>query len=72
MQATSNVVRKYGAKVAAVPAMLGLGMGQVMAAVPVDVTTALTDAKTDVGTIALGVLLVFVAIFAFKVLKRAF
>jgi len=72
MQATSKLVRKYGAKVAAVPAMLTLGMGQVLAAVPTDATTALADAKTDVATIALAVLLIFVAIFSFKVLKRAF
>lgn len=72
MQMTRNVIRKYGAKIAAVPAVLAASAGSAMAAVPADVTTALGTAKDDVGVIALGVLLVFVAIFGFKVLKRAF
>lgn len=63
-----NVIKKLGAGVT----LLAASAGSAMAAVPADVTTALGTAKDDVGVIALGVLLVFVAIFGFKVLKRAF
>lgn len=63
-----NVMEKVGAGLA----LVSMGIGSAMAEVPEGVTTALTEAKTDVGTIATAVLLVFVAIFGFKILKRAF
>lgn len=68
----SNITRAVRNKYSAGAASLGLLSSQAMAAVPTEVSTALDTAKTDVGTIALAVLLIFVAIFAFKVLKRAF
>lgn len=45
-------------------------VGQAFAAVPVDVTTALTDAKTDGVTVATAVLVAVVAIYAFKLMRR--
>ena len=47
-------------------------IGSAMAAVPADVTTAMTDAKADVLTIGGAVLLVIVAIAGFRYMKRAF
>ena len=41
------------------------------AAVPADVTTAITAAVTDVGTVGAAILGVIVAIMAFKWLRRA-
>lgn len=52
----------------------GLGLllsGGAFAAVPADVSTALTTAATDAGTAAGLVLLVMVAIFGFRAIKRA-
>ena len=48
-----------------------LSPAAVMAAVPADVTTALTDAKADAIVVATAVLVVIVAIFAFKLMRRA-
>lgn len=41
------------------------------AAVPADVTTAISTAGTDAATIGAAVLVAIVGIFAFKLLKRA-
>lgn len=43
----------------------------VFAAVPADITTALTDTKADAITVATAVLVVIVAIFAFKLMRKA-
>ncbi len=45
--------------------------GQAYAAVPADVTTALEDAKTDAMTVGGLVLVVIIAIAAFKFIRRA-
>jgi hypothetical protein len=45
--------------------------GSAFAAVPAAVTTALADAGTDAATVATAVLVVIVAIYAFKLLRRA-
>lgn len=42
-----------------------------MAAVPAGVTTAITEAGTDVATIGGAVLVVIVGLFGFRMLKRA-
>lgn len=42
-----------------------------MAAVPTEVTDALTAAEADVATVAGGVLLVVVAIFGFLMIRKA-
>lgn len=41
------------------------------AAVPEAVTTAITGAGTDAGTVGAAVLVVIVAIFAFKLMRKA-
>lgn len=53
------------------PAVVLAPVSSVFAAVPADVTTALTDAKADAITVATAVLVVIVAIFAFKLMRRA-
>ena len=45
--------------------------GQVHAAVPAEVTTALADAKTDGLVVAGAVLVVIISIAAFKFIRRA-
>lgn len=45
--------------------------GQAYAAVPADVTTALEEAKTDAMTVGGLVLVVIIAIAAFKFIRRA-
>lgn len=62
-----NKVQKLG--LASIPMVLA---GQAMAAVPEEVTTALATSKTDVGTVAAAVLLISVAILAFRYIRRAF
>lgn len=57
-------------KIAAVGTSLAVMSGQALAAVPADVTTALTDAKADGVTVATAVLIAVVAIFAFKLMRR--
>lgn len=58
-------------RLALIPAFL-LATGQAaFAAVPAGVTTALTDAETDVTTIGVAVFAVMVAIVIFKWFRRA-
>lgn len=66
-----NVAKRYGAKVAAGGSMLVAGAGSAFAAVPADVTTALTDAKGDATTVAGVVIGIIVAIAAFLYMRRA-
>lgn len=58
-------------RVASFGVVLALGAGQAMAAVPAAVTTALEDAKTDGVTVAGVVLVVIIAIAAFKFIRKA-
>jgi len=55
---------KYGVTLAAVAA------GNAMAALPASVQTDLDAVKADVGTIGAAVLLVVIAILAFKMLRK--
>jgi len=48
-----------------------LGAGSAMAAVPVSVTTAISDAGADAGVIGAAVLVVIVGIYAFKLMRKA-
>lgn len=45
--------------------------GSVFAAVPTEVTTAMTDAKTDALAVAALALIIVISIAAFKYMKRA-
>lgn len=58
-------------KLAAVGTSLTLAGGQAFAAVPAEVTTALTDAKTDSLVVAGLALVIIIAIAAFKFMRRA-
>ncbi len=48
-----------------------LATGSAFAAVPTEVTTALSDATGDAATIGAGVLVLIVGIAAFKYMRRA-
>lgn len=57
-------------KIAAGTSALVLSAGSAFAAVPADVTTALSDAKTDGIVVATAVLVAIVAIYAFKLMRK--
>lgn len=49
---------------------LAASTGSAFAAVPMDVTTALTDAKADGITIATAVFVAIVAMYAFRLMRK--
>ncbi|PKM26729.1 MAG: hypothetical protein CVV09_05000 [Gammaproteobacteria bacterium HGW-Gammaproteobacteria-13] len=57
--------------VTSLSSVLALSAGQAFAAVPTEVTTALGDAKADGLTVAGLVLVIIIAIAAFKFIRRA-
>jgi hypothetical protein len=62
-----NTLMKY-----LLPVMALFGITSVSyAAVPANVTTALTDLLTDAGTIAAAVFIVYVSILAFNYFRKA-
>lgn len=58
-------------KLAALGTSLSVVGGNALAAVPAEVTTAMTDAKADSLTVAGLALIIIIAIAAFKYMKRA-
>ncbi len=52
-------------------ALTTASVGSAMAAVPVTVTTAISDAGADAATVGAAVLVVIVGIYAFKLLRKA-
>lgn len=54
-----------------VAGVAALAAGSAFAAVPTEVTTALSDAKTDGVTVATAILVAVVAIYAFKLMRKA-
>lgn len=56
--------------IASLLAALSMFLGQAFAAVPADVTTALTDAKADSTTVAGLALIIIVAVTAFKYMRK--
>lgn len=66
-----NVIDNATGKVVAVGTGLAVTTGQAFAAVPADVTTAMTDAKTDSLAVAALALIIVISIAAFKYMKRA-
>ena len=64
-------MKKLQAKRLALLAALTALSVNAFAAVPAEVTTAITTAKTDSETVASAVLVVIVGIFAFKLLRKA-
>lgn len=53
-------------------AALVSGAGSVLAAVPADVTTAVTDMKTDGMAVAVAVLVAIIAVMAIKFIRKGF
>lgn len=52
-------------------APLSLAAGSVFAAVPTEVTTAISDGKADMLTVAGLMLAVFIALVGFKLIRKA-
>lgn len=59
------------ARLALIPAALMASMGSAFAAVPADVTTELTTAKTDVMAVGALVFAIAIGIILFKWFRRA-
>ena len=58
-------------KIISAVAFASVSIGSAMAAVPADVTTALTDMKTDGVTVATLVVVAGLVVFGIKFLRRA-
>lgn len=65
------MLSKIKGQLVGVIALLATGVSSVQAAVPAEVTTALTDAKADAITVAGTVLVIIIAISAFLYMRRA-
>lgn len=57
-------------KIASGVTLVSVPIASAFAAVPTDVTTALTDAKADGLTVGAAVLVAIVAMYAFKLMRR--
>lgn len=57
-------------KLSVLAAVLFCGVGSAMAAVPTDVTTAISTAGTDAATVAGAVFVAIVGIFAIKLMRK--
>ena len=57
-------------KIAAAVFVVGLSVGNAMAAVPADVTTAIEAAKTDGTTVAVAMLVLAAAFLGFHIIRR--
>jgi hypothetical protein len=72
LQVTRNVCRKYGAKIAAVPAAFAFTLGQAHAALPEAVSTEIGTAKTDMLAAAGLVIAAMVAVWGLMKLASKF
>ena len=70
--AVTTVNRWADAKVGSVTALAVAGATSAHAAVPADVTTALTDMKADALVVAGLVLVAVIAVVAFKFMRKGF
>ena len=67
----NNVAKWARAKVAAVGALALVGANTAMAAVPADITSAISDMKDDGVTVATAFVVAIIAVAAIKFLGRA-
>ena len=67
-----NRFKSLSARLALVPAATLAAAGAAHAAVPADVTAALGDMKTDALVVAGLVLVAFIAVAAFKFMRKGF
>lgn len=65
-------MRKIQTRLALVPAAVLASAGSAFAAVPADVSTALTDMKADALTVAGLVIVALIAVMAFKFMRKGF
>lgn len=64
------MLKKIAGVVVSVPAVAGLAIGQAYAAVPTEVTTAMTDMKSDGVAVATAFLVAAIVIAAFMFMRR--
>lgn len=65
-------MQKIQTRLALIPAAVLASAGSAFAAVPADVTTALTDMKADALTVASLVTVALIAVMAFKFMRKGF
>ena len=65
-------MQKIQTRLALVPAAVLASAGSAFAAVPAEVSTALTDMKADALTVAGLVIVAFIAVMAFKFMRKGF
>jgi len=65
-------MQKIQTRLALIPAAVLASAGSAFAAVPADVTTALTDMKSDALTVAGLVIVALIAVMAFKFMRKGF
>jgi len=65
-------MQKIQTRLALVPAAVLASAGSAFAAVPADVSTALTDMKADALTVAGLVIVALIAVMAFKFMRKGF
>lgn len=65
-------MQKIQTRLALIPAAVLASAGSAFAAVPADVTTALTDMKADALTVAGLVIVALIAVMAFKFMRKGF
>lgn len=66
-----KTLKSWGAKALGAATLGFASVGSAFAAVPADVTTALTDSKADSITIATAALVIIIGIAAFGYMRRA-
>jgi hypothetical protein len=64
------MTRSLKLRLAMIPAAVAAGVSPVYAAVPTEVTTALSTIQADALTVAGVVLVAIIAVFAFKFLRK--
>jgi hypothetical protein len=70
LKSLRNTARKYGSKAAVVGTSAMITVSQAMAALPTEVTTAISDAKADGLSVAGGFLAAIIVISALLVARR--
>jgi polyferredoxin len=64
------MLKKIAGKVVSVAAVSGIAVGQAFAALPTEVTTAMTDMKTDGIAVATAFLVATIAVVAFLFMRK--
>ena len=71
MEKIRRTAERYGKQLGLTGAALLAFIEQAVAAVPTEVTTALSDAKADMGTIASAIFVAIIALLGWKLMRKA-